>query len=52
MLLTRLAALSEVQWCQPGNRSWERFLGSAPELCARYDAAGYTYAKHILGNRE
>lgn len=52
MLLPRLAALSEVQWCQPGNRSWERFLGSAPELCARYDAAGYTYAKHILGNRE
>lgn len=30
MLLPRLAALSEVQWCQPGVKDWVRFAtGSA-----------------------
>jgi hexosaminidase len=48
MLLPRLAALSEVQWCQPETKSWERFLDSADEFCAIYDAAGYNYAKHIF----
>lgn len=48
MLLPRLAALSEVQWCQPENKCWERFLDSADEVCNIYETAGYTYAKHIL----
>lgn len=48
MLMPRLAALSEVQWCQPENKDWERFLDSADEICSRYEAAGYNYAKHIL----
>ena len=48
MLLPRMAALSEVQWCQPENKSWERFLDSADDFCAIYDVAGYNYAKHIF----
>ena len=48
MLLPRMAALSEVQWCQPEVKNWDRFLDSADELCRRYDAAGFNYAKHIF----
>lgn len=46
-----MAALSEVQWCQPENKSWERFLDSADDFCAIYDAAGYNYGKHIFNVR-
>ncbi len=48
MLLPRMAALSEVQWCQSGNKDWDRFLDSADEVCAIYETAGYNYAKHIF----
>ena len=48
MLLPRMAALSEVQWCQPENKSWERFMDSADEFCAIYDTMGYNYGKHIF----
>lgn len=48
MLLPRMAALSEVQWCMKENKSWERFLDSADEICAIYETAGYNYAKHIF----
>lgn len=48
MLLPRMAALSEVQWCQADNKDWERFYESADEFCAIYDMAGYNYAKHIF----
>ena len=48
MLLPRMAALSEVQWCTPENKSWNRFLNSAARNCERYEAAGYNFAKHIL----
>ncbi len=48
MLLPRMAALSEVQWCESGNKDWERFLDSADEICAIYETAGYNYAKHIF----
>ena len=51
MLLPRMAALSEVQWCQPENKNWERFLESADDFCAIYDMAGYNYAKHIFDVR-
>ena len=51
MLLPRLAALSEVQWCQPENKDWERFLDSADDFCAIYEVAGYNYAKHIFDVR-
>ena len=48
MLLPRMAALSEVQWCLPENKNWERFYESADEFCAIYDMAGYNYARHIF----
>jgi hexosaminidase len=51
MLLPRLAALSEVQWCEPENKDWKRFLGSMDELCAAYERMGYNYAEHIFGVR-
>ncbi len=50
MLLPRMAALSEVQWCEADRKDWDRFYNSADEFCAIYDAAGYTYAKHIFKN--
>jgi len=48
MLLPRMAALSEVQWCQPEVKDWERFLDSADEFCGIYDVTGHNYAKHIF----
>ena len=48
MLLPRLAAVSEVQWCAQENKIWERFLDSADEMLKIYETAGYNYAKHIL----
>ena len=50
MLLPRMAALSEVQWCAADRKNWDRFYNSADEFCTLYDAAGYTYAKHIFKN--
>ena len=48
MLLPRAAALSEVQWCLPENKSYERFLKSMKHYAEIYDALGYNYAKHIF----
>lgn len=51
MLLPRMAALSEVQWCQPSNKDWKRFYDSADEFCSIYDTMGYNYATHIFNAR-
>lgn len=48
MLLPRLSALSEVQWCQPEIRDWERFLGEF-RMEEIYNAMGFNFAKHIFG---
>ena len=48
MLLPRLAALSEVQWCQKDRKCWDRFYDSADEFCGIYDIMGYRYATHIF----
>ena len=48
MLLPRLAALSEVQWCNADRKCWNRFLDAADNFCAIYDTMGYNYAKHIF----
>lgn len=48
MLLPRAAALSEVQWCAPENKSYDRFLKSMKHYADIYDALGYNYAKHIF----
>jgi hexosaminidase len=51
MLLPRMAALSEVQWCQPETKDWKRFIDSADEFCGIYDVMGYNYATHIFDTR-
>ncbi|MCC8036482.1 MAG: family 20 glycosylhydrolase, partial [Rikenellaceae bacterium] len=48
MLLPRLSALSEVQWCMPGVRDWERFMRNF-RMDGIYTAMGYNFAKHIFG---
>ncbi len=51
MLLPRAAALSEVQWCQPENKDYERFTNNADKFCARYELMGYNYATHIFDTK-
>ena len=48
MLLPRLSALSEVQWCAPENKIWNRYLDSVDEVINIYETAGYNCAKHVL----
>ena len=48
MLLPRMSALSEVQWCEPDNRNYDRFLRNMKSMAGIYDALGYNYARHIL----
>ena len=50
MLLPRLAALSEVQWTQPANKSWERFQNSLSHIISIYNVMGVNYGKHIYEN--
>lgn len=47
MLLPRLAALAEVSWTY-GEKNEEDFISRLKQLTKRYDALGYTYAKHIF----
>ena len=47
MLLPRMCALSEVQWCQ--ERDYDRFLASLPHTGEILDARGYTWCKYALG---
>ncbi|MBR6055331.1 MAG: beta-N-acetylhexosaminidase [Bacteroidales bacterium] len=49
MLLPRLCAVSEVQWCAPETKDYERFLLSLDHSFAVFDLTGYTYAKHVKG---
>ena len=48
MLLPRLAALAEVQWCQPERKDWNRFYDASEHYCQMYKTMGYNYAEHIL----
>ena len=48
MLLPRLAALAEVQWCNADRKDWDRFHDSADEVCAIYKEMGYNYATHLF----
>ena len=47
MLLPRMSALAEVQWCDPGRRDADRFFRDLDRMCGIYEAMGYNYAKHI-----
>lgn len=49
MLLPRLAALSEVQWCEEENKDWNRFRKSLDAHALYYEEQGYVYAKHLWG---
>ena len=49
MLLPRLAALSEVQWCVPGRKSFDRFMKDMSRMASLYENLDYNYAKHIFG---
>ena len=49
MMLPRLCALSEVQWCNADRKDYERCLGALDHSLAIFDVMGYTYAKHVKG---
>lgn len=49
MLLPRLAAVSEVQWCEAGNKDFGRFVESMKHIAEVYDVMGYTYSKNMFG---
>lgn len=50
MLLPRMTALSEVQWCRPERKDFERFRKDLTEkIFPIYEILGYTYCKAILG---
>ena len=49
MLLPRLCALSEVQWCNPDRKDYTRFDASLDHTFRMLDVMGYTYAKHARG---
>lgn len=48
MLLPRLAALAEVQWCNADRKDWNRFYDAADKFCKIYEVMGYNYANHIF----
>lgn len=47
MLLPRLDALSEVQWCRPDQKNYEDFLKRLPHLKQLYDRIGVNYCRDI-----
>lgn len=48
-LLPRMAALSEVAWCNSDNKDYNRFKASLDHAFKMYDIMGYTYSKDVLG---
>lgn len=51
MVLPRMAALSEVQWCGKGKKDFDRFSDMMPHMMEIYDIMGYSYAEHMLQAR-
>lgn len=49
MLLPRLAALSEVQWCAEDSKDYDRFRTALDQHAKLYEALGYTYCKYPWG---
>ena len=47
MALPRMAALSEVQWSQPGQKNYTNFSKRLIGFTHLYDRLGYNYAKHL-----
>ena len=48
MELPRMAALSEIQWCEAQNRDYNEFLERLPKMFNTYDREGYNYAKRVM----
>ena len=48
MLLPRLSALSEIQWCEPAGKDYDRFLRNMEGMAEIYEILDYNYAKHIF----
>ena len=49
MLLPRMCALSEVQWCNADRKDYTRFDSSLDHTFKMLDVMGYAYAKHVRG---
>ena len=49
MFLPRLAALSEVQWCEPERKSFDRFMKDLGRMVRLYADLGYNCAQHVFG---
>lgn len=49
MLLPRMSALSEVQWCRPENKDWNRYFAGVSHLFDIYEALGYNYSTTSFG---
>lgn len=47
MVLPRMAALCEVQWCA-GSKDYDHFLSRLPHQLDLYTRLGYNYAKHLM----
>lgn len=48
MALPRMSALAEVQWSNPEQKDYERFLQRLQPMLERYRALGYNYAPYVL----
>ena len=48
MELPRLAALSEVQWCDPEHKNFDDFIGRLSKFVKHYEVRKYNYAKHVF----
>jgi len=49
MLLPRMCALSEIQWCQAGKKDYYRFNQSLNHSFAMFDAMGLSYCMDVRG---
>ena len=47
MLLPRLDAISEVQWCRPDQKDFEAFKERLPHMLKLYDRLGVNYCRRI-----
>lgn len=47
MELPRMAALSEIQWCQPEHKNFDNFMQRLQRLIPVYNVKGYNYARVI-----
>lgn len=48
MVLPRMAALCESQWCTPEKKNYDEFLQRLVRLVDIYELNGWNYAKHIF----